>query len=204
MNKNDFFNLFSRNILVSYITIALYYFIYFSFKGEIIMTKELFLEYILPPLVTFLVALLTYLLTRHSQIKKNTEKMEELNRLISENNKLINVRFGSVSNDIGRKDYGTLTLQHFDIKNILNKEIEVVERRYIEEEKRLNNFTIEQHNTAKTLEDFKLFMDSWERTTAERNDLVIENIKLKEENRDLIHKIKELAPKHNRDRGFSR
>lgn len=204
MNKNDFFNLFSRNILVSYITIALYYFIYFSFKGEIVMTKELFLEYILPPLVTFLVALLTYLLTRHSQIKKNTEKVEELNRLISENNKLINVRFGSVSNDIGRKDYGTLTQQHFDIKNILNKEIEVVERRYIEEEKRLNNFTIEQHNTAKTLEDFKLFMDSWERTTAERNDLVIENIKLKEENRDLIHKIKELAPKHNRDRGFSR
>lgn len=204
MNKNDFFNLFSRNILVSYITIALYYFIYFSFKGEIVMTKELFLEYILPPLVTFLVALLTYLLTRHSQIKKNAEKVEELNRLISENNKLINIRFGSVSNDIGRKDYGTLTQQHFDIKNILNKEIEVVERRYIEEEKRLNNFTIEQHNTAKTLEDFKLFMDSWERTTAERNDLVIENIKLKEENRDLIHKIKELAPKHNRDRGFSR
>lgn len=204
MNKNDFFNLFSRNILVSYITIALYYFIYFSFKGEIVMTKELFLEYILPPLVTFLVALLTYLLTRHSQIKKNTEKVEELNRLISENNKLINLRFGSVYNDIGRKDYGTLTQQHFDIKNILNKEIEVVERRYIEEEKRLNNFTIEQHNTAKTLEDFKLFMDSWERTTAERNDLVIENIKLKEENRDLIHKIKELAPKHNRDRGFSR
>ena len=195
MDKKEFLKCFIVSFTLCSVANIVYWLYYFSYKGELSLTMDIFLKYILAPILTGILALIsTYLVARKSQIKKNTEKMKELSQLISENNKLIIERFESVSNDIGRKDYSSLTQQHFDMKNVLNKEIDIVERRYVEEEKRLNKFTEEQHNTVQTLEDFKMFMKSWEKTTAENYDLKMKNERL--ENR--IYELTKIVEKQNR------
>ena len=98
-----------------------------------------------------------------------------------------------VSEDIGKTPNDkTLTGQHKDLKKALNKEINLIEQRYAEEEKRLNQFTSEQHNTATAINEFKLFMESWTKTTAENNNLKIQISSLKQQMELLNHKVNEL------------
>lgn len=228
MNKEDMKELVKClmwSFVLSTLVCCFYWFSYFFIKEELNNDMEFFMDKLLVPIITGLITLLvtlisTLLVNRKNQTTKLTETVDKLNQRLGEfknrtlENMLGNMDKSSVNDylneilsDIGLTPVNnphSLTKQHDEMKNVINKEIEVVEKRYIEEEKRLNNFSIEQHNTAKTLEEFKLFMESWERTTEERNKLVIENIKLKEENRELIHRVKELTPKRSRDIGLSR
>lgn len=98
--------------------------------------------------------------------------------------------------DIGRNDNASLTKQHEFLQKLLIKEIDTAERRYNEEEKRVRDFTTEQHNMNETLESFRLFMESWKRMASDMsnmqhkiNTLEIENEHLKEENRELSIKV---------------
>lgn len=77
-----------------------------------------------------------------------------------------------LSKDIGKTpDDRTLTGQHKDMQALIQKEIDTAERRYIEDEQRIRNFTAEQHNMVKVINEFKLFMDSWERLASENSDM---------------------------------
>ena len=88
----------------------------------------------------------------------------------------------AIQKDIGKTpDDKTLTGQNKDLKELLQKEIETAERRYTESDKRLRDFTLAQHNTAKVVKLFRDFLDSWEVLTGEYNDISSQNLALKEQ-----------------------
>ena len=101
--------------------------------------------------------------------------------------------FKSLNDVIGKgKNDKTLTVQHKDLKKALNKEINLIEQRYAEDEKRLNQFTSEQQNTVRVINDFKLFIESWTKTTAENNNLKIQLSDMKQQMNLLNNKLNEL------------
>ena len=141
--------------------------------------------------------IITFILSRKSQISKNTEAIQRLARQLGVNDditfhKEFTEQYETIIGNIGRGDKSTLTAQHDDLRNMLQKEIDVAERRYTEEEKRIRNFTAEQHNMAETIEDFKLFIESWQRLTSDMNDLNYQICRLEQENEELREKNKEL------------
>lgn len=138
---------------------------------------------IVPSVLTCLV---TLYLSRKSQINNNTEAMNKLDQQVQSTATKVSEDIGKTPND------KTLTGQHKDLKKALNKEINLIEQRYAEEEKRLNQFTSEQHNTATAINEFKLFMESWTKTTAENNNLKIQISSLKQQMELLNHKVNEL------------
>ncbi|MBO5454518.1 MAG: hypothetical protein J6A69_11265 [Clostridia bacterium] len=129
-----------------------------------------FLDTILPIIITAVLSgTITYFvsskLAKKSQIIKNTEEIQKLARQLGVNDKEtfhseFTKQYETIIGNIGRGDKATLTAQHDDLRNMLQKEINVAERRYTEEEKRIRNFTAEQHNMTETIEDFKLFIES--------------------------------------------
>lgn len=95
--------------------------------------------------------------------------------------------------DIGRNENSSLTKQHNEMKHMLIKEIEVSERRYKDEEDRIRSFTTEQHNINKSLEDFKLFMESWQRLAANSHNQNIRIIELEKENQILKNQLSDFV-----------
>lgn len=124
-----------------------------------------------------LTCLATLYISRKSQINKNTSSLKKIARQMGLNNKQtlsksITDKFETISDNIGKSaNDKTLTGQHKDLQDLLQKEINIAERRYIEEENRIRNFTSEQHDMAKTITEFRLFMDSWTRMSADMNKL---------------------------------
>lgn len=138
---------------------------------------------IVPSVLTCLV---TLYISRKSQINNNTEAMNNLDQQIKSNSKKVFEDIGKTPND------KTLTGQHKDLRKALDKEINLIEQRYAEEEKRLMQFSSEQQNTAQAINDFKLFMASWTKTTHENNDLKIQISSLKQQLELLNQKVNEL------------
>lgn len=133
-----------------------------------------------------LTCLVTLYLSRKSQFNNNTEAIKKLNQQVK-------LTAAKVYENIGKNpDDKTLTGQHKDLQKALDKEINLIEQRYAEEEKRLNQFSSEQQNTARTINDFKLFMESWTKTTSENNDLKIQILSLKQQLELLNQKVNEL------------
>lgn len=149
---------------------------------------------IIPAALTFIA---TLYISRKSQLNKNTDNIEKLSNSITKLKDVQKKNYKCISKEIGREiNDKTLTDQHKDLQYLLQKEIDTAERRYIEEEKRIRDFTVEQHNMNDTIKDFRLFIDSWQRMTSEINEskqrinkLEIENSQLKEENRELHIKL---------------
>lgn len=140
---------------------------------------------IVPSVLTCFV---TLYVNRKSQVKKNTEEIQILSRRLGLDDKealssKLESQYQSILKEIGKTDNDkTLTGQHRDMRTLLQREIRTAERRYTEEEARIRNFTIEQHNMAKTIQEFHLFMESWERLAADNNDLLARISKLEQEN----------------------
>lgn len=153
---------------------------------------------LVPAALTFIA---TLYISRKSQLNKNIGILKKFSRQLGLNDQKplvvdISEKFRAISNDIGRNDRPSLTKQHENIQSLLQKEIDTAERRYIEEEKRIRDFTVEQHNMNDTIKDFRLFIDSWQRMASDTNQmqhrinkLEIENSQLKEENRELHIKL---------------
>lgn len=142
---------------------------------------------------TILSCIVTLFLSRKSQINKNSDSIKSLSKSVSKLKDSQKKYCENISSEIGRTiNDKTLTAQHADLQNMLQKEIDVAERRYTEEEKRIRNFTAEQHNMAETIEDFKLFIESWQRLTSDMNDLNYQICRLEQENEELREKNKEL------------
>ena len=134
--------------------------------------------------------------SRRSQIQKNTEALERLSRQLGVGDEQTLKKYiDGISDDIGRNGESSLTKQHTAIINTLEKDIEASNRRYEDEEGRIRNFTLEQHNIAETIEDFRLFMDSWERLTADINTLNAKVLLLEDENKELKKTLQEIRNK---------
>lgn len=140
---------------------------------------------IIPSAVT---ALVTLYVSRKSQLKENTAGLNDLSNTVT-------WHMNSISSDIGRNENSSLTKQHQDMLAMLQKEIETTERRYDEEERRIRDFTFEQHNIHKTIEEFRSFMNSWEllvsdtSTLNQRLDILEKQIEIKD------HEISNLRTK---------
>lgn len=116
----------------------------------------------------------------------NVDALERLSAAVSGGNSRILESIGKTPDD------KTLTSQHKDLQVLLEREIETTERRYTDSERRLRDFTAEQHNMAATVADFRQFLDSWERLTAEANELNYRNALLQEQIENLSHDKQQL------------
>ena len=160
--------------------------------------------YIVGLLTAVIAGLSTFAAARYtakkSQLNKNTEALEKLTEEFMRG-------IDKISESIGKTpDDKTLTSQHKDLHNLLEREIDTTERRYTESEKRISNFTVEQHNMAKVVAEFQQFLDSWERLAAEVNELNYQNAQLRnqvemllQDKRNLeneVQRLQKYAPTH--------
>ena len=139
----------------------------------------------------------TYFATSRSNVNKNTNVVRKLTEKLGISKsqtltKSIEDKFNSIHNDIGRGEGSTLTKQHKAIEKKLNKEIQLIEQRYDEEKNQLADFNSEQHDIAETIKDFRLFMESWLKATAENNDLKVHITELNHKVELLNNKINSL------------
>ncbi len=164
------------------------------YKGAFDMSNHIFQTII--SILTIIVSLATLIISIYKIGTKTNKKIDNLNigkikgqtlcKYLINNFHNLNCIIGKSNND------KTLTDQHKDLQKALNKEINLIEQRYAEDEKRLNQFTNEQQNTARAIKDFKLFMESWTKTASENNDLKIKISSMQQQINLLNHKINEL------------
>lgn len=140
---------------------------------------------------------ITLYVSKRSQLNNNTDALKNLyNRLGLCNEetlrKSILNKFNAILNDIGRENSSSLTQHHKDMEKLLQKEIEIIEQRYSNENKLLMDFTYQQQNIYKTMEDFNLFMQDWKRLTVENNELKATVISFSQQLENANSKIKQL------------
>lgn len=136
----------------------------------------------------------TYLITYKSNITDNTKALENLSDRIGLDKELtlkksIENKFTSISNDIGRADNSSLTKQHNEIKQSIQKSFSVIEKRYSDEDAEYRKFTQNQYDLKKTLDNFS--RDYYEHIKAE-NNLYEKCIYLETQNNKLINENQQL------------
>lgn len=143
---------------------------------------------IIPTVITCFVTLYC---SKKTYINQNTEEMKKFARQMGlDDNQSLAHRLSQQNNnilkDIGKTDDDkTLTGQHKELQKLIEREIETVERRYIEDEKRIEHFGLKQKNISKTIDDFHIFTESWKRLAAENPELKRKIRKLEQENKEL-------------------
>ncbi len=177
-------------ILVSYIIDI--YVAYILLKDGDIYMREILIA-VLPALIT---GLITFVLTRKSQIRKNTEVIENLSKHIgSKEEQSLEDLIRSIKDDIGRQSDSSLTRQHQNINKQIEKNFGVINNRYEREDEQYRLFTREQHNLKETLDNFsKDYMNNIQiidKLQSEKIKLEHELEKMREENNNLKIKIVE-------------
>ncbi len=161
---------------------------YFTRTGEMQMLD------IIVSIATAAAAIIAPVIAIITMNRKTNDKIENLqhtmgtlpNRTIAGN---LEDAKNQIKNDIGVSlQDGNLTVQHKVMHTMLEKEIETAERRYTEEERRLQHFTVEQHDMAAKIGEFQLFLESWKRMAAENHALQIRITQLELENASLRKK----------------
>lgn len=128
---------------------------------------------ILPALIT---GLLTFFIGKKSRINNLSNNIDELKNLIGSQEgttltKYVSDTFNSIKEDIGRQDRGSLSKQHDNLQNLLEKEIALIEERDDSESDSLNKFDDEQQNIDNTIQQFILFQKSWYRQATKISEL---------------------------------
>ncbi len=161
----------------------------------------------------------TLILSRKSKLTRNTESLENLAKALEaykkeqkeDGTKIENAlkeSSGYILANIGKGiNDKTLTAQHGDLQALIQKEIELSEKRYTDEEKRVEKFTKKQKNMAKTLEEFTLFLESWQIMAENENNLMerikqleTDNQKLKARNNELETSARKQRSRDERER----
>lgn len=154
---------------------------------------------VIPAIITCFVTLYC---TKKSYINQNKDEIKKFARQIGlDDNQSLTHKLSQQNNhilkNIGKTDDDkTLTGQHKELQKLLEKEIETAERRYIEDEKRINRFTLEQQEMARTVNDIQLLAESWKRLAAECPELRKRIKKLELENKELKHENEFLKEQH--------
>lgn len=155
-------------------------------KGENTVSDTL---QIIIALLTVISTLTGVIITIHKNTKETNKKIDDLNIGKFKDRTLCNYLYNSIGKG---NDDKTLTGQHKDLEKLLQKEIEIIEQRYSNENKLLTDFTYQQHNIYKTIEDFNLFMQDWKRLVQENNELKGTVISLSHQLENSNNKIIEL------------
>ena len=125
-------------------------------------------------IITAVAAIIAPIIAIVSMSRKTNDKIDNLIRTVGtfSDQTLCGYLKSTRENDLGKTNEDrSLTGQHKDMQSMLQKEIDTAERRYTESEARIRNFTAQQHNMAETINQFRLFMESWERLASENSDL---------------------------------
>lgn len=109
--------------------------------------------------------LITAYTCRKSQMNQNTNAISSMEGTVQRIGNKIVEDMGKTPND------ATLTYQHKQMQALLEKEIVTSEKRYTDAENRIRSFTLEQHMMSKKVDEFRLFLDSWERLASDNNAL---------------------------------
>lgn len=145
--------------------------------------------------------IVTLFISRKSQINKNSDSIKALSKSVSKLKDSQKKYCENISSEIGRTiNDKTLTAQHPDLQNMLQKEIDIVEQRYEDEEKRIRDFTLEQLNMNEKVENLKLIMESWKRLSEENNYLKREILRSEKEIEELKTKNK-ILKENNQSKG---
>ena len=164
---------------------------------------EVFLNNILPAIIAGVISLISgLLLARHSQIKKNTAAIGELSRQLGDfSERSLSNRIGnadklslsdqysdimeSMKNATGvDKDRPSLSKQHEDLSKLLEKEIDIVEKRYDEENKKIQSFSFQEKDIYDKIEDLKTLMQSWLELTEDTKQMQIKIYELEADLKD--------------------
>lgn len=177
-------------ILVSYIIDI--YVAYILLKDGDIYMREILIA-VLPALIT---GLITFVLARKSQIRKNTEAIENLSKHIgNKEEQSLEGLIRSIKDDIGRQSDSSLTRQHQNINRQIENSFGVINNRYEREDEQYRLFTREQHSLKETLDNFsKDYMNNLQiidNLQSEKIKLEDELEKIREENNNLKIKIAE-------------
>ncbi len=174
---------------------------------------EVFLNNILPAIIAGVISLISgLLLARHSQIKKNTAAIGELSRQLGDfSERSLSNRIGnadklslsdqysdimeSMKNATGvDKDRPSLSKQHENLSELLEKEIDIVEKRYDEENKKIQSFSFQEKDIYDKIENLKTLMQSWLELTEDTKQMQIKIHKLEADlknSRTEVNRLKE-------------
>lgn len=150
MNKYLYANIGFNSVWTSVIILWL-----ISEENTMSFTESLIIAAI--PTITGIIG--TYLVTYKSNIKDNTKALKNLSDRIGLDKDLtlkksIENKFNSISDDIGRTDNSSLTKQHNEIKQSIQKSFSVIEKRYSDEDAEYRKFTQNQYDLKKTIDNF--------------------------------------------------
>lgn len=147
-------------------------------------------------ILCFFSCITTNILLHTDTLKKTSKKIDNLNIGKIEGQTLCNYLLNSFQNlddVIGKSNNDkTLTKQNKDLQKSLDKLISLLKQQYAEDRNRLIQYTDDQRETARAINDFTLFMESWTKTVAENNDLKIQLSSMQQQINLLNHKINEL------------
>lgn len=163
------------------------------------ITVDFIQKLIIAILPAFITGLVTFFIGKKSRINNLSNNIEELKNQIGSQEgttltKYVSDTFDSIKEDIGRQDRGSLSKQHDYLQNLLEKEINLIEKRYESDSNRLQKFDNEQQNIDNTIKQFILFQKSWYKQVETISELQAENSKLnatikeKEKENDTIRK----------------
>lgn len=127
--------------------------------GEITMDMSFGETLIIALAPSVISGVVTYVTVKKSQLKANTEELKKLSHYLGlrEDQTLQNQivgQFESISNDIGRNDNATLTKQHQNIEDCIEKSFKVIQTRYDEEDNTYRKFTTQQYELKRILDNF--------------------------------------------------
>jgi len=147
-------------------------------------------------ILCFFSCITTNILLHTDTLKKTSKKIDNLNIGKIEGQTLCNYLLNSFQNlddVIGKSNNDkTLTKQNKDLQKSLDKLISLLKQQYAEDRNRLIQYTDDQRETARAINDFTLFMESWTKTVAENNDLKIQLSSMQQQINLLNHKIDKL------------
>lgn len=159
--------------------------------------NEFMTEIIAGVLSAFITGIITFIVTlktsKKSQLTENTEEIKTLiRRLGISDEQTLKVMIDRISSDIGRGERGSLTKQHEEMqKEILNSYSDI-KSRYEKEDESYRKFTFKQIELKETMDNFS--RDYYEHIKNE-NNLIDNNINLKNENIRLNETVKEFEAK---------
>lgn len=146
------------------------------------------------------------ILSKRTQLRKNTEEIKKLARQLGVNDEKtfhaeFSDQYNNIMNNIGKTPNDkALTGQHQDMLNTLQKDFQVINSRYEKEDESYRSFTMQQKDLKETLDNFSR---DYAKIITENGKLFNENIVLRDTNRKLEAENKQLRAEIEKTRGIT-
>ncbi len=146
----------------------------------------------IPAVVTFIGG---FFIARKGKIDENTEALNKLIKQLGLNDEEtlkhgLSAQYNNVMESIGRGGKASLTEQHFHLESCIQENYKTIKDRYKREDDAYALFTSQQRDLAETMNNFT---KDYKETISDRNRLLIENEKLREQVGTLTNEKNEIS-----------